>query len=123
MKILIDMNLSPEWVAAFTAADLESVHWSSIGKPNAPDREIIEYARKNGYLVFTHDLDFGTLLALTQNDGPSVVQVRTQDILPRSLADRLVATLRQHQTVLEQGALIVIDESRERIRILPLRRS
>jgi predicted nuclease of predicted toxin-antitoxin system len=65
MKILIDMNLSPDWVAAFAAEDIESIHWSTVGDPKAQDREIIQYARTNGYIVFTHDLDFGTILALT----------------------------------------------------------
>ena len=52
MKILIDMNLSPDWVAAFTANSIESIHWSTIGKANAKDTEIAEYARSNGYIVF-----------------------------------------------------------------------
>ncbi len=55
MKILIDMNLSPEWTAAFTAANIESVHWSTVGDPRAEDIEIIKYARSNGYIVFTHE--------------------------------------------------------------------
>ncbi len=70
------MNLSPDWVAAFATAGIESVHWSTIGDPRAEDTEIIEYARSNEYIVFTHDLDFGTLLAFTQAKGPSVIQVR-----------------------------------------------
>ena len=61
MKILIDMNLSPDWTAAFTVANIESVHWSTVGDPRAEDIEIIEYARANGYIVFTHDLDFGMI--------------------------------------------------------------
>ncbi len=32
MKILIDMNLSPDWVEVFTKANIESTHWSSIGE-------------------------------------------------------------------------------------------
>ena len=120
MKILIDMNLSPAWVAAFEANDIVSVHWSSIGKADAKDSEIIEFAKKAGYIVFTHDLDFGTLLALTQAQSPSVVQVRSQEILPNTLSDRLIAVLRQNEGVLRSGALLVLDETRERIRILPL---
>lgn len=122
MKILIDMNLSPDWVSNFTSAGIESIHWSQVGKPDAADTDIIEYARRQGYIVFTHDLDFGTILALTQTESPSVIQVRTQDVLPDKLADRLIGALRQHATALNEGALIVIDEMRSRIRILPLNR-
>ena len=122
MKILIDMNLSPEWVAAFKRHKIESIHWSTIGQASAKDSEIMEFARDHGYIVFTHDLDFGTLLALTQATSPSVIQVRSQNILPSSLAETLVRVLRQNETALENGALIVVDQSRERVRVLPLRR-
>ena len=122
MKILIDMNLSPNWTTAFAAANIESVHWSTVGDPRAEDTEIMEYARANDYVVFTHDLDFGTLLALTQAESPSVVQVRAQNILPLHLAHTVVAVLRVNEETLEQGALIVVDEGRARVRILPLQR-
>lgn len=61
MKILIDMNLSPDWVGAFAANEIESVHWSTVGDPQAEDDEIMAYARQKDYIVFTHDLDFGTI--------------------------------------------------------------
>ncbi|MGB3266117.1 MAG: DUF5615 family PIN-like protein [Microcoleus sp.] len=76
MKILIDMNLSPEWTIVFTKYGIESLHWSTVGDPRATDRVIMEWARVNDYAVFTHDLDFGALLAATQADAPSVIQVR-----------------------------------------------
>ena len=120
MKILIDMNLSPDWTAVLKAKHIEAVHWSSVGKPNAPDEEIMNYARENGYTVFTHDLDFGTMLALTQAESPSVLQVRTQDILAKSIGKTVISILQKYQNQLEQGALIVFDEARARIRILPL---
>ena len=60
---LIDMNLSPLWVEFFARSGFESVHWSKIGEPAAPDGPIMEYAAANGMIIFTHDLDFGALLA------------------------------------------------------------
>jgi predicted nuclease of predicted toxin-antitoxin system len=79
------------------------------------------WARQNGFVVFTHDLDFGTLLALTNAEGPSVIQVRTQDITPTAIGSLVVIALRQFEKTLEQGALIVMEESRRRARILPLK--
>ena len=69
MKILIDMNLSPEWTLVFTKYEIESLHWSTVGAPRATDRVIMDWARVNGYAVFTHDLDLGALLAATQADA------------------------------------------------------
>ena len=76
--ILIDMNLSPEWVEEFRLHNIEAVHWSDAGMFDAPDSIIMDWARKHSYIVFTHDLDFGTALALTKAEKPSVIQVRTQ---------------------------------------------
>jgi predicted nuclease of predicted toxin-antitoxin system len=63
MKLLIDMNLSPLWVKFFADSGYGSIHWSEIGEPWAPDGEIMDYAGANGFVIFTHDLDFGALLA------------------------------------------------------------
>lgn len=120
MKILIDMNLTPDWTAVLEAEDIEAVHWSSVGKRDAPDEEIMEYARENGYAVFTHDLDFGTMLALTQATSPSILQVRAQDILPKSIGNIVITILHKYKDELEQGALIVFDKAKERVRLLPL---
>jgi len=68
MKFVIDMNLSPIWVDAFLKKGWEAIHWSTIGANNAPDHEIMSWARENKYIVFTHDLDFGAILATAQND-------------------------------------------------------
>ena len=70
MKILIDMNLSPVWVQYFAENAFVSKHWSEIGKANDPDKVIFEYAKQNGFVVFTHDLDFGALLAATNAKAP-----------------------------------------------------
>lgn len=123
MKILIDMNLSPDWAAVLQAEGIEAVHWSSVGKPDAPDEEIMEYARENDFVVFTHDLDFGAMLALTQATSPSILQVRAQDILPKAIGNVVVTILKKYQTELEQGALVVFDRSKERVRILPLQKT
>lgn len=122
LKILLDMNLSPDWVEVFEQAGYSAVHWSSIGDPRAPGQELMVYARLNDYLIFTHDLDFGMLLALTQAQGPSVIQVRTQDVSPQHLAATVINTLKANLSQLEDGALVVIDEQRLRVRILPLGR-
>ena len=79
------------------------------------------WARKNGYMVFTHDLDFSALLASTQEEGPSIIQVRTQNILPEAIGNLVIKALNQFQEDLEQGAIITLDPGRARVRVLPLR--
>lgn len=123
MKLVVDMNLSPDWVAVLQRHGWECVHWSTVGNPRATDREIMAWANASGHVVFTHDLGFAGLLAATDAGGPSVIQVRTQDVTPTHSEPVLVAALRSHQSVLEEGALVTVDEARSRVRILPIKRS
>lgn len=120
VKILIDMSLSPDWCQVLGSAHCAAVHWSTVGDPRAADREIMDWAVAHGYVVFTHDLDFGTVLALTHNKGPSVLQVRAQNVLPDHLGALVIAAIRQHASDLESGALVVVDEAKHRVRILPI---
>ncbi len=122
MKILIDMNLSPAWVEALRRHGYEAAHWSTVGDPKAADATVMEWARDRAHVVFTHDLDFGAALAVTQDRGPSVLQFRTQDVSPESLVDRVVEMLGRFRNAIEDGALIVVDETKSRVRILPLKR-
>jgi predicted nuclease of predicted toxin-antitoxin system len=93
LKLLVDMNLSPGWVEALQAMGFESVHWSSVGDPRASDRELLEHARARGYVVFTNDLDFGTILAASAAASPSVIQVRAADLTPIRLEPLVRAAL------------------------------
>ena len=85
-----------------TEAGHDAVHWSEVGAPNAPDREIMAWARSNGFIVFTHDLDFGTILASTDADSPSVFQVRTQDISPQHIGNLVLSAIKQFEERLKQ---------------------
>jgi predicted nuclease of predicted toxin-antitoxin system len=122
MNLFVDMNLSPLWIRFFERNGVDAVHWSSVGDPRAADRDIMAWARAHGYVVFTHDLDFGTVLAMTHADGPSVVQERVQDVLPENLGNIMLAALQQFAEMLAAEALVTIDESTSRARILPINR-
>jgi predicted nuclease of predicted toxin-antitoxin system len=121
MKILVDMNLSPDWLPYFKAEGWEALHWSEIGDVHADDREIFDWAAKNDYLVFTHDLDFSAILAATNAGKPSVVQVRIQNVLPEALAPRFIILLKQYADDLAAGAILTIDPANAKVRVLPLR--
>jgi predicted nuclease of predicted toxin-antitoxin system len=88
VKILLDMNLSPDWVPALEAEGHESRHWSTVGAFNAPDTEIMAWARNAGHVVLTQDLDYGALLFATQATAPSVVVLRAEDVRPRRSCKR-----------------------------------
>ncbi len=120
MKLLVDMNLSPRWIGLFTDAGIEAAHWSTLGAKNAPDSEIMAYAKATDSVVLTHDLDFGAMLAATHGEKPSVVQIRAEDVSPDLIGAQVITALRQMASELEEGALLTIDPNRTRLRVLPL---
>ena len=120
MKLLVDMNLSPRWVNLLAEAGIDAVHWSALGSPNAPDVEIMAFAKKHDYVVLTHDLDFSAILAATHGDKPSVVQIRSEDVSPDVIGKTVIDALHQMASELDAGSLLTVDPNRTRLRLLPL---
>ena len=120
MKILIDMCLSPAWLDYFATQGIEALHWSDVGEPKASDRSIMDFARRNGMVVFTHDLDFGGILALTHAVGPSVIQVRSDDPVPEVIGVLVASAIVEHAAYLVDGVLLTVEPDRMRVRILPI---
>jgi predicted nuclease of predicted toxin-antitoxin system len=121
MNLLLDMNLSPSWVPTLEAQGWVAKHWYSVGPVDAPDAHIMQWAKERGYCVVTNDLDFSAILAATRAEGPSVVQIRGQDLSPKSLGKLLFDVLRNHEPALLAGAILTVDARNARIRKLPLR--
>lgn len=121
MRFLIDMNLSPRWVEFLAAAGHDAVHWSTVGAPSAPDRELLDHAIAERRVIVTQDLDFGTILAVGGIEGPSVIQFRSQAVLPESAGPGLLAAVAAAQDHLLAGALVTVDTAGHRISILPMR--
>jgi predicted nuclease of predicted toxin-antitoxin system len=106
MKLLVDMNLSPRWVAVLEKAGIEAAHWSTLGAHKAPDPVIMAYA--------------SAILAATHGEKPSVVQIRAEDVSPNVIGSQVIIALRQMASELEDGALLTVDPNRTRLRVLPL---
>jgi predicted nuclease of predicted toxin-antitoxin system len=121
LKVLVDMNLSPEWTSVLEREGFETIHWSAVGDPRATDESILAWARAHGHVVLTNDLDFGAILAASRAATPSVLQVRAQDVTPGHLAPIVVSAMRRYDDHLSRGALVSLDETTHRARILPLR--
>jgi predicted nuclease of predicted toxin-antitoxin system len=120
VKIVIDMNLGKDWVECLAASGQTAVHWSSVGKPDADDSDIMEWASSKGCAVLTADLDFGTMLAASNAEWPSVIQLRVPNTLPSYSGSLVLKVLAQSRHEIETGALVTIHADRFRIRPLPL---
>ena len=80
----------------------------------------MRYAREGGHVVLTCDLDFGTILAVTHGDKPSVVQLRSDSLSHEDIGVQVVGALRQMEGELARGALVTIEPERTRLRVLTL---
>ena len=94
MKILIDMNLPPRWANFLADHGTSATHWSFEGDMKAPDSEILRRAREWNCV-------FGVLMSMTQKTGPSVIQVRTQDVTPEAIGSLVLTANRE--TSLDEG--------------------
>jgi predicted nuclease of predicted toxin-antitoxin system len=120
MRFLIDMNLSPGWVPFLKAAGFEATHWSAVGAADASDRTLMQWAAAHDHVVVTNDLDFSTILAATQRQKPSVIQIRADLLTPTAIGGAVLRAIAQTGPELAEGALVSVDPGRARVRILPL---
>jgi predicted nuclease of predicted toxin-antitoxin system len=120
LAILVDMNLSPDWVPFLVGHGQAAVHWSTVGDARALDPELVDWARANNHVILTHDLDFGAILAQIHAAGPSVVLIRNQDTLVATIGLAVIAALHQCEADLLAGALVVVEPAHRRVRILPI---
>ena len=120
MKLLLDMNIPLKYSTLLEKKGVEYLRWSDVGSPNAPDEEIMAYARDNDLVVLTYDLDFSTILSTTQELKPSVVQIRISLMNADRAVDLIASAIRQNTVELGKGAILSIDLNRARLRLLPL---
>ncbi len=88
MKLLLDENLSRRLVPRILDLFPESVHVSAVELLQAPDSEVWEFAKANGFAIVTADADFYEL-ATTLGTPPKVIWLRGCDY-PTALAEELI---------------------------------
>ncbi|HKS91193.1 MAG TPA: DUF5615 family PIN-like protein [Tepidiformaceae bacterium] len=120
MKFVLDMNFDPAWVDLLEDVGLDVVHWSNVGPIRASDEEIIAWAARYDRTIITHDLDFSRLITLARAHKPSVVTVRVRSPNPLYVERDLVWVLGHFRFMLDEGALVSIDEDKRRVRMLPV---
>ncbi len=121
MNFLVDANLSPRLATALAEAGHDAVHVADIGLSRATDRQILDVADRQGRVIVSADTDFGTVLAMTHRTRPSVLLLRlTSPRRAEPLAALILANLPAVAEALIGGAVVVIEDARLRVRVLPL---
>ena len=122
MKFLLDENMPPSLAGKIKSIGYEARHVIEIGYNSTPDFKICDLAALTNEIILTHDTDFGTILALSGANKPSVILFRWQIITLITVFQFLEKYLIELENDLNEGCLVAVDDNKMRLRLLPLKK-
>jgi predicted nuclease of predicted toxin-antitoxin system len=120
MRFLADMGVSQRVVSWLRNEGHDALHVREENLLRLPNGLIFEKAYSEKRILLTFDLDFGEIVALSGGRNVSVILFRLRNTRTQHVIDRLKNVLIDAGHALEQGAIVVVEEARHRIRRLPL---
>jgi predicted nuclease of predicted toxin-antitoxin system len=121
MRFLADMGVAQRVVQWLRVEGHDAVHLRDEGLQRMPNGEIFQKAAYEARVILTFDLDFGEIVALSGGQRVSVVLFRLHNTRTPHVIDRLARVLAESGLALEEGAFVVVQESRHRTRYLARR--
>jgi predicted nuclease of predicted toxin-antitoxin system len=120
MRFLADMGVSQQVMEWLRTNGHDTVHLRDEGLQRLPNGEIFQKAGREQRIVLTFDLDFGEILAASAGQIVSVILFRLRNPRADFVIQRLDDVLIQSSAELSQGAIVVVEDGRHRLRKLPI---
>lgn len=118
MKFLADMGVSIRVVEWLRAEGHDARHLREEGLQRLPNGAIFEKADDENRILLTFDLDFGEIVALSGKRRVSVVIFRLRDARSVRQIARLTKVIAESSHALVEGAVVVVEDGRHRVRYL-----
>ncbi len=120
LKYLADVNISPKTVGGLHNSGYEIYRVTKFLSATASDNEIIELAITENFVIITQDLDFSDLIVLRGLNKPSIISLRIDYQTPENVKKIIEKLLPEIEGELKEGCIVSVEESRFRIRKLPV---
>jgi len=120
MRILADMHISPITVRFLQELGHDAIRVNEILPSNSADKTIVETAKKERRIIITQDLDFSEIISLAGKKAPSLISLRLSSSRIEYVNKRLEEVLPKIEYDVENGSIIVVEDSRIRLRSLPV---
>ncbi len=121
MRFLADMGVSQQVVEWLRTNGHDLVHLREEELQRLPNGEIFQKAAREQRIVLTLDLDFGETLAASGDQIVSVILFRLRNTRTTFVIQRLEDVLTHSSADLTQGAIVIVEDGRHRVRSLPIR--
>ena len=120
MRFLLDMGVDVRVGTWLRELGHEPIHLRDQGLQRLPNGEIFTKAISENRVILTFDLDFGEIAALARGRKASVVVFRLHNTRTAHVLERLASVLPDCSSILQKGAVVVVEENRHRVRPLPV---
>lgn len=117
------MNVDIRVVDWLRSQGHDATHLRDEGLHRMPNGEIFEKALSEDRVVLTSDLDFGEIAATLDKTSGKVLLLRLQNSRAANVINRLTNVLPRVEHDLAAGAVVIVEESRHRVRPLPIGRA